>query len=99
MYASIEYMRVIHCEWVHWQVKCQLNEWSRRNARYLLCSQARQGGPGGRGGPRGPRGPMGGGERRPPGGGFGPKDETTFIVPADKTGLVIGKSKSACCIV
>ena len=28
-------MRVIHCEWVHWQVKCQLNERSRRNARAI----------------------------------------------------------------
>ena len=57
-------------------------------------------------GPRGPRGPprdgpMGGrggpGDRGGPGGrrdGGGFKDETTFVVPADKTGLVIGKGES-----
>ena len=42
----------------------------------------------GRGRPGGP----GGDDRRP--GGFGQqKDDTTFIVPADKTGLVIGKGR------
>jgi hypothetical protein len=40
---------------------------------------------------RGPRrGPRGGGDEMH-GGGFGQKEETTYVVPADKTGLVIGK--------
>lgn len=39
------------------------------------------------------RGREEGGERRPGGNGYAQKEETTYIVPADKTGLVIGKGE------
>ena len=58
---------------------------------HVSCIQQRAQG-GGRFGPGGGRGrPGGGGDR---GGEYGKQDETTFTVPADKTGLVIGKGAS-----
>ena len=55
-----------------------------------------RGGPGFRGGRGGGRGGFNQGPGRGPGGfegGGGFQDQTTFSVPADKCGLVIGKGK------